>query len=83
MHPGPGNGVTIGRAVMYYTWAGHAFGAGIKCPHCMTCRSNTDKQLLIPSSLYLSDCKCMFFGVLFDASKFFFNFCKTHVCFIS
>ena len=34
MHPYPGNWVAIGRAVVYYAWATHAFSAGIKCRHC-------------------------------------------------
>ena len=33
MHPCPGNWVAIGRAVVYYAQAAHAFSAGIKCWH--------------------------------------------------
>ena len=35
IHPSPRNWVTIGRAVVYYAWAAHAFSAGIKCRHCI------------------------------------------------
>ena len=31
MHPCPGNWVEIGRAVVYYAWAAHAFSARNKC----------------------------------------------------
>ena len=30
----PGNRLAIGRAVLYYARATHAFNAGIKCRHC-------------------------------------------------
>ena len=36
MHPCPENCVAIGRAVVYYALAAHAFSAGIKCRHCST-----------------------------------------------
>ena len=35
MHPCLGNCVAIGRAVVHYDRAAHAFSAGIKCRHCM------------------------------------------------
>ena len=31
MHPCPGNHVTIGCVVVYYTWDANAFSAGIEC----------------------------------------------------
>ena len=34
MHPCPENLIAIGRAVVYYAQAAHAFSAGIKCRHC-------------------------------------------------
>ena len=34
VHPCPENYVAIGRAVVYYELAAHAFSAGIKCRHC-------------------------------------------------
>ena len=34
MHPCPGNWVSIGRAVVYYTKAAHTLSAGIRCRHC-------------------------------------------------
>ena len=34
MHQCPGKWVAIGRAVVYYARAAHAFSAGIKCRHC-------------------------------------------------
>ena len=34
-HPCPRNSVAIGRAVVYYARAAHAFTTGIKCWHCM------------------------------------------------
>ena len=44
MHPYPGNWVAIGRAVVYYVWASHAFNAGINCRHCTSiyCRSDCE-----------------------------------------
>ena len=30
-----GTWLQLGRAVVYYTWAAHAFSAGIKCWHCI------------------------------------------------
>ena len=33
-HPWPGNWVAIGRAVVYYAWAGHAYSTGFKYRHC-------------------------------------------------
>ena len=35
MHPCPENVVAIGCVVVYFTWAAHAFSAGIKCRHCI------------------------------------------------
>ena len=29
MHPCPGNGMAIGRAVVHYLWAAHIFSAGM------------------------------------------------------
>ena len=37
MHPRPENLVAIGRAVVYYGRAAHAFSAIIKCLHCSIC----------------------------------------------
>ena len=34
MHSWQGSWVAIGHAVVYSTWAAHAFSAGIKCLHC-------------------------------------------------
>ena len=34
VHPRPGYGVAIGRAVVYYARAARAFDAGIKCRLC-------------------------------------------------
>ena len=41
VHPCPENSVAIGRAVMYYALAAHAFSVGIKCWHC---KYNTKKR---------------------------------------
>ena len=37
MHPCLGNWVAIGRVVVYYARATHAFSAGIKCRHSRCC----------------------------------------------
>ena len=34
MHAYLKNCVAIGHAVVYYDWAAHVLGAGIKCGHC-------------------------------------------------
>ena len=39
MHLCQGNWVTIGRAVVYYAWAAHAFSTGVKCWHCIQVRA--------------------------------------------
>ena len=43
MHLCPENWKAIGRAVVYYAWAAHAFSTGIKCRHCMV-NKNTSTQ---------------------------------------
>ena len=35
MQPCPGNGVAIGRLVIYNVWDAQAFSAGIECRHCI------------------------------------------------
>ena len=44
MHPCTGDRVAIGRAVVYYARAAHAFSAGIKCRHC---RYGQDNKTII------------------------------------
>ena len=50
IHPWPRNWVTIGRAVVYYARAPHAFSAGIKCRHCIYSSIHS----FIYESMYLS-----------------------------
>ena len=44
-HPCPGNWVGIGRAVVYYVWAAHAFSAWVKCWQCRLILQLTESHL--------------------------------------
>ena len=44
MYPCPGNWVAIGRAILYYARAAHAFSVGIKCLHYMYLFFSLDGQ---------------------------------------
>ena len=55
MHPCQGNWVAIGRTVVYYARAAHAFSAGIKYRHCKNEPSNNQKQLFAISDVRTED----------------------------
>ena len=51
MHPCPGNWMTIGRTVVFYARATHAFSAGIRCLHCRVTQRQQTGWLLIHNCL--------------------------------